>query len=90
MSAADAGGNVMRGRVLALSSRGNLVATPADFRAAIDYLFERYYDRGRIARPSDCRDLLEIVVSICRFNGEKPHLTRELIEESARQFIAEF
>ena len=57
---------------------------------AIDYLFERYYDHGRIARPSDCRDLLEIVVSICRFNREEPRLTRELMEESSRQFIAEF
>jgi predicted ATPase with chaperone activity len=57
---------------------------------AIDYLFERYYNRGRISRPSDCRDLLEIVVSICRFRREKPHLTRELIVEASRQFISEF
>ncbi|QDU64615.1 proteasome-activating nucleotidase [Planctomycetes bacterium Pan216] len=57
---------------------------------AIEFLYERYYNDGRLARPSDCRDLLEIVVSICRFREEKPHLTRELIELAARQFIAEF
>lgn len=58
---------------------------------AVDFLFERYYSDGtRIARPSDSRDLLEIVVSICRFRGEEPRLDRELIEEAARQFIAEF
>jgi predicted ATPase with chaperone activity len=57
---------------------------------AIDYLFERYYSSGRVSRPSDCRDLLEIIVSICRFNREQPHLSRELIVEASRQFIAEF
>lgn len=57
---------------------------------AIEFLFERYYNRGRVARPSDCRDLLEIVVSICRFRREEPHLDVALIEEAARQFIAEF
>src|SRR5262249_26856055 len=30
---------------------------------AIDYLYERYYDKGRCPRASDCRDLLEIVQS---------------------------
>ena len=58
---------------------------------AIDFLYESYYDTGRrISRPSDARDLLEIVVSICRFRGEEPHLSRELIMEAARQFIPEF
>lgn len=57
---------------------------------AIDFLFERYYSRGRVARPSDCRDLLEIVLSICRFKREEPHLDVALIQEAAEQFIAEF
>ncbi|MGL5094810.1 MAG: AAA family ATPase, partial [Planctomycetia bacterium] len=58
---------------------------------AIDFMFETYYDTGkRITRPSDCRDLLEIVVSICRFKRETPFLTRDLIVEAARQFISEF
>lgn len=57
---------------------------------AVEFLFEKYYNNGRIARPSDCRDLLEIIVSICRFRQEEPHVTKDLMEEAARQFIAEF
>lgn len=57
---------------------------------AIEFLFTRYYGQGRVNRPSDCRDLLEIVVSICRFRREEPHLDLELITEATRQFFAEF
>ncbi len=57
---------------------------------AIDYLYERYYDRGRSPRASDCRDLLEIVQSICRYRRYPLHLTRELVMEAATTFIAEF
>lgn len=57
---------------------------------ALDYLFERYYEKGRGTRASDCRDLLEIVQSICRFRRQPVHLTRELMVESSRSFISEF
>jgi predicted ATPase with chaperone activity len=57
---------------------------------AVDYLYERYYDRGRAPRASDCRDLLEIVQSICRFHRQPVQLTRELIIEASASFIAEF
>jgi len=57
---------------------------------AIEYLFEKYYNGGRVSRPSDCRDLLEIVMSICRFRREEPHLDTALMAEAARQFIPEF
>ena len=57
---------------------------------AIDYLYERYYDRGRSPRASDCRDLLEIVQSICRYRRQPVHLTRDLIAEASASFIAEF
>lgn len=57
---------------------------------AIDYLYERYYSRGRSPRASDCRDLLEIVQSICRYRRHAVHLTRDLIAEAAASFIAEF
>ena len=57
---------------------------------AIDYLYERYYSRGRSPRASDCRDLLEIVQSICRYRRHPVHLTRDLISEAAASFIAEF
>lgn len=57
---------------------------------AVDYLYERYYTRGRSPRASDCRDLLEIVLSICRYRRQPVHLTRELIAEASASFIAEF
>jgi len=56
----------------------------------IDYLYTRYYDRGRNPRASDARDLLEIVQSICRYKRQPVHLTRELVAEAASTFIAEF
>ena len=57
---------------------------------AVDYLYERYYNRGRSPRASDCRDLLEIVQSICRYRRQPVHLTRDLMVEAAASFIAEF
>ncbi len=58
--------------------------------AAVDYLYERYYTRGRTPRASDCRDLLETVQSICRYRRQPVHLTRELMAEASASFIAEF
>jgi hypothetical protein len=57
--------------------------------AAVDFLYERYYTKGRCPRASDCRDLLEIIQSICRFRKEPVHLTRELMVEAATTFISE-
>jgi hypothetical protein len=57
---------------------------------AVDYLYERYYNRGRSARNSDCRDLLETIQSICRFRRMPVHLTRELMVEASASFITEF
>ena len=57
---------------------------------AVDYLYERYYTRGRSPRASDCRDLLETVQSICRYRRQPVHLTRDLIVEASASFIAEF
>jgi predicted ATPase with chaperone activity len=58
--------------------------------SAIDFLYERYYSNGRSPRASDCRDLLEIVQSICRFRKQPVQLTRDLVAEAAKTFIAEF
>lgn len=55
---------------------------------ALDYLYRAYYDSGRPARSSDPRDLLEIVVSICRFRGIEPQLTEALMSEAALRFFA--
>jgi predicted ATPase with chaperone activity len=57
---------------------------------AIDYLYERYYSRGRCPRASDCRDLLETVQSICRFRRIPVQLTRDLMAEASASFIREF
>lgn len=57
---------------------------------AVDYLYERYYNNNRSPRASDCRDLVEIVQSICRFRKQPVQLTRELIVEAAATFICEF
>ncbi|MFM7096653.1 MAG: ATPase [Gemmataceae bacterium] len=57
---------------------------------AVDYLFDRYYSKGRSVRASDCRDLLETVASICRFRGIPVALSRELIAEAANSFIGDF
>lgn len=57
---------------------------------AIEYLYERYYNRGRSARASDCRDLLETVQSICRFRRIPVQLTRQLMIDAAASFIREF
>ncbi len=57
---------------------------------AIDYLYERYYDRGRCTRASDARDLLETVQSICRFRRIPVQLTRQLMIDASASFIREF
>lgn len=57
---------------------------------AVEYLYDRYYTKGRSPRASDCRDLLEIVQSICRYRNQPVHLTRDLIREASASFIAEF
>ena len=59
-------------------------------QSSVEYMYERYYDRGRTPRASDCRDLLEIVQSICRYRRQPVHLTRDLIAEASASFIAEF
>ncbi len=57
---------------------------------AIEFLYERYYSRGRIPRASDARDLLEIVQSICRFRRIPVQLTKDLMVDAANSFIREF
>jgi predicted ATPase with chaperone activity len=57
---------------------------------AVEFLYERYYNRGRVPRASDCRDLLETIQSICRYRRQPVHLTKDLMVEAASSFIAEF
>jgi hypothetical protein len=55
--------------------------------AAVQFLYANYYDQGRLARSSDPRDLLDIVVSICRFHGTPVTLTEELISAATERFF---
>jgi hypothetical protein len=55
--------------------------------AIIGWLFEKYYDQGRVPRASDPRDLVEMAQSICRFHEKSIKLTEELIDECARRFF---
>lgn len=70
----------------AVAKRLGMAACPA----ALDYLYERYYNNGRSPRASDCRDLLEIVQAICRFRRQPVQLTRDLMVEASSSFICEF
>lgn len=54
---------------------------------AVDFLYAKYYDGGKLPRSSDPRDLLEIVQSICRFNRKPLVLTQEVIAEAAEKFF---
>jgi SpoVK/Ycf46/Vps4 family AAA+-type ATPase len=58
-------------------------------RAAVDFLYSAYYDRGKPPRASDPRDLLEIAQSICRFRKQEMVLTPELMAEATRRFFAQ-
>src|SRR5229473_2472047 len=57
---------------------------------AVEFMYERYYNNNRSPRASDCRDLLEIVQSICRYRRQPVQLTRDLMAEAATTFISEF
>ncbi|MFO0846187.1 MAG: ATPase [Gemmataceae bacterium] len=57
---------------------------------SVEFLYERYYHRGRSPRASDCRDLLETVASICRFRRIPVQLTKNLMIDASSSFIREF
>ncbi len=57
--------------------------------AAVDFLYQSHYDQGRLPRSSDPRDLLDIVQSICRFNGQRAALTNELLADAAARFFCD-
>ena len=58
-------------------------------KATVEYLFSEYYDRGRIPRSSDPRDLHELASSICRFEGRPSVWTQELAAEAALRLFHE-
>ncbi len=57
--------------------------------SAVDYLYATHYDQQRLPRSSDPRDLLDIVQSICRFNGEPVALTNALLADATARFFCD-
>lgn len=55
----------------------------------VDYLFRTYYDRGKLPRSSDPRDLLEIAQSICRFRNQEMVLTEALMADATKRFFVQ-
>ncbi len=55
----------------------------------VESLFQKHYNKGRIPRSSDPRDLLEIATSICRFHEQPVQLSEALIDECARRFFGQ-
>ena len=58
-------------------------------QAAVDYLYNEFYDRGKPPRSSDPRDLLEIAQSVCRFRNQPVVLTPELMAEATQRFFCQ-
>ena len=56
---------------------------------AVDYLYSAYYDKGKPPRASDPRDLLEIVLAICRFRTLDVVLTEQLMAEATLRFFCQ-
>ncbi|MFP6762474.1 MAG: ATPase, partial [Planctomycetaceae bacterium] len=56
--------------------------------AAVDFLYDRHYGKGRAPRSSDPRDLLEIIEAICRFRKQSAGLTQELMLDASRQLFS--
>jgi hypothetical protein len=56
-------------------------------KESFDVLYTDHYDRGRLPRSSDPRDLLEIVDSICRFKREPVRMSPDLIRDAAQRFF---
>jgi hypothetical protein len=54
---------------------------------AVQFLYTNYYDQGRMPRSSDPRDLLDIVLSICRFHQKPVVLADELMADAAQRFF---
>ncbi len=57
--------------------------------AAVEYLYSRHYDRQRLPKACDPRDLLEIAGAVCRFRGERVHLAQSVLAEAAQRLFCE-
>lgn len=51
-------------------------------------LLTAHYNPQNPPKSSDPRDLLDVLEAICRFKGEKPHLSEELVSAAFRECLA--
>lgn len=56
---------------------------------AVEYLFSHHYDRQRLPKACDPRDLMEIARAICRFRGERVHLEEPVLVDAAQRLFCE-
>ena len=54
----------------------------------LGFVHDLYESTGLRPRSSDPRDLLEIVISICRFRNEPPQLSKEILAEAAERYFS--
>jgi hypothetical protein len=55
--------------------------------ATVDYLYSEYYDRGRVPKSCDPRDLHDLAQSICSFEGCPTAWTQDLIAQAAQRLF---
>jgi predicted ATPase with chaperone activity len=62
---------------------------PFDKGSFIHLLQEWYHKKGRILQSVHPRDILKIVVALCDYLDEPPHLTPSLIDEACQSYFVE-
>jgi predicted ATPase with chaperone activity len=56
--------------------------------AYVEYLMKRYYQpRGLQMRACHPRDIIEQVLDMCRFRGQEPNITRELLDAACESYF---
>jgi hypothetical protein len=54
----------------------------------VEYLQKRYYEpQGRPLRACHPRDLIDQVTALCRYRGQPPHITRELLDKACDTYF---
>lgn len=62
---------------------------PFDKTSFIHFLQKWYRETGRPLQAVHPRDILKIVVSLCEYSGETPHLSPELIDEACESYFVD-
>jgi len=73
-------------QIFATQCRQRGVAPPD---AVVDYVFSEYYDKGRVPRSSDPRDLLDLAQALCRFHDHPLTWNPEIMQYAAGRLFHE-